>query len=335
MCALIRSTLVRRSILSITLISPLPPVLQAADRPTPPAAAAPNLAELADDPVKFLEVARKALKWDEPAEPAKIVGPIYFVGTQGLSVFLITTPDGHIVLNTGMPGSGPLIAASIRKLGFDPKEIKLLLIGHAHCDHVGGHAYLHELSGAKIVALKEEQELMESGGKADFHYGSYSEFGFDAAAVEQVVSDGDTIELGGLTLTALLTNGHTKGSASYVMDFVENGRTYSVAFPNGTSVNPGYRLVNDPSYPGIKEDFESTFSTLASLRPDIWLMPHNEAYGLFERLERAKTEGIRAWLDRDGYKQWVAAQRARFDAAVANESQPADPAPENQGTLKE
>ena len=136
-----------------------------------------------------------------------------------------------------------------------------------------------------------------------------------------MLSDGDVIELGGITLQALLTNGHTKGSATYVMDFVEDGRTYSVVFPNGTSVNPGYRLINDPSYPGIREDFANTFSTLATLRPDIWLMPHNEAYGLFERLERAKTEGLQAWLDRAGYKTWVAAQRTKFEAAVAKEAE--------------
>lgn len=328
------SLFLRRSTWSILLIALASSAVRAADKPAAPAAVPHNLAELANDPVKFLDVARKALQWDEPAEPAHIVGPIYFVGTQGLSVFLITTPEGHIVLNTGMPGSGPLIAASIKKLGFDPKDIKRLLIGHAHCDHVGGHAYLHELSGARIVALGEERELMESGGRTDFHYGSYPEFGFDAAPVEQVVHDLDAIELGGLTLTALLTNGHTKGSATYVMDFVQDGRTYTVVFPNGTSVNPGYRLVNEPSYPGIREDFESTFSTLAALRPDIWLMPHNEAYGLFERLERAKTEGLQAWLDRAGYKTWVAEQRTKFEAAVANESQPPSLRPGNPGSSK-
>lgn len=295
-------------------------VLPAADPERPAAVTQPNLQELANDPVKFLDVARKALKWDEPAEPAKIVGPIYFVGTQGLSAFLITTSDGHIVLNTGMPGSGPLIAASIRKLGFRPEDIKRLLIGHAHVDHVGGHAYLKKLSGAKVVSIKEEQELFESGGKTDFHYGSYPEFGFDPATADEVISDGDTVQLGDVTLTALLTNGHTRGSTTFVMNVAEGGRRYTVVFPNGTSVNPGYRLVREPSYPGIREDFERTFRTLESLQPDIWLMPHNEVYGLFERLEHAKTDGIKAWIDPEGYRAWAAAQRAKFEAAVEKES---------------
>src|SRR5688572_25199756 len=110
----------------------------------------PSREELANNPPLFLEVARKALKWDEPAEPTKIVGPIYSVGTKGLSVFLIKTTEGLILINTAMPGSGPMTEEAIRKLGFDPKDIKLLLVGHAHSDHAGAHAYLQKLSGAKV-----------------------------------------------------------------------------------------------------------------------------------------------------------------------------------------
>lgn len=282
-------------------------------------AADPTPAELAKDPALFLESARKQLKWDEPAEPAKIVGPIYFVGTKGLSVYLITTSDGHVLINTGMPGSGPLIEASIRKLGFKPEEIKLILTGHAHCDHVGGHAYLQKLSKAKVATIDREKELLESGGTADFHYAKCKEFAFDPVKVDQVFKDGQEITLGNITITPLLTGGHTKGSTTFLTKVMDSGKSYSVVFPNGTSVNPGYRVQSNPSYPGIGDDFRRTFRTLESLEPDIWLMPHNEAFGYEAKLARSQEIGVKAWVDRDGYKKWVTVQRQKFEDAVERE----------------
>lgn len=282
--------------------------------------AQPKLEEMADQPALFLETARKMLKWDEPAEPAKIVGNIYFVGTKGLSVFLITGSEGHIVLNTGMPGSGPMIEKSIRQLGFKPEDVKILLTGHAHCDHVGGHTSLKKLTGAKIAMIREEVDLFESGGKLDFHYGAIKEFGFDPAKVDTIFRDGDEIKLGNIVIKAILTAGHTRGSMTYTMNVVDNGTEYSVLFPNGTSINPGYRVVNRPSYPGIADDFLKTVETLESMKPDIWLMPHNEAYGYFAKQAKAATEGAKAWVDPDGYQKWIASVREKMETAIARES---------------
>jgi metallo-beta-lactamase class B len=284
-----------------------------------PAVAQPDMAEMANNPPLFLETARKASKWDEPADPAKIVGPIYFVGTRGLSVFLITTSEGLIVLNTGMPGSGPMIEASIRKLGFKPEDIRILLTGHAHVDHVGGHAYLKKISGAKIAMIREEKDLFESGGKLDFHYGKYKEFEFEPAKVDWVFHHGDIIKLGDVAITALLSSGHTKGSTTFVMNVVENGKVYTVVFPNGTSVNPGYRLTKDPSYPGIGDDYRRTFHVLEMLKPDIWLDPHNESYGFDAKLARSAKEGVKAWLDPEGYRKWVVSKREKFEATIDKE----------------
>lgn len=280
-----------------------------------------NLEALADNPRIFLEVARKHFKWDEPAEPARIVGPIYFVGTKGLTVYLIATPEGHIVINTGMPGSGPMIEASIRKLGFRPEDIKILLIGHAHVDHAGGHAYLKKLSGARIAIIREEKELFESGGKLDFHYGTVKDFEFEPAKVDTVFNDGDTIKLGEVAIKGLLTNGHTRGSTTFVMDVVDSGKKYNVLFPNGTSVNPGYRLIKDPSYPGIKDDFVRTAGLLSDMKPDIWLMPHNEAFDYEGKLTRSAKEGAGAWVDPEGYRKWIAAQRERINAVIEKQSE--------------
>lgn len=291
-----------------------------------PATAQQSAIEQAKDPAKFLEIARKQLKWDEPADPAHIAGPIYFVGTRGLSVFLITSADGHIVLNTGMPGSGPLIEKSIRKLGFKPEDIKVLLAGHAHCDHVGGHAYLQKLSGAKVAMIREEKDLFESGGKLDFHYGKYKEFAFEPARVDVVLKDEDEIKVGDVALMALLTGGHTRGATTFVMKIVDQGKTYSVVFPNGTSVNPGYRLLKDPSYPGIADDFRRTFKILERLEPDMWFYAHNETHDYDAKLARSVKEGTQAWVDPAGYQKWAAKQRAKFDEALAAESKDATPA---------
>lgn len=283
------------------------------------AVAQPTPEELDKNPALFLENARKTFKWDEPAEPAKIVGPISFVGTRGLSVFLIQTSQGHILLNTGMPGSGPMIEASIRKLGLKPEDIKILLTGHAHIDHVGGHAYLKKLSGARVGMIAEEKELLESGGKSDFFYGKDEVFQFEPAKVDFVFRDGDDITLGDVTLKALLTNGHTKGSTTFLMKVVDGGKTYTVVFPTGTSVNPGYRVEKNPSYPGIGDDFRRTLRVLDDLQPDIWLHQHNDTYAYEGKLKRSAKEGASAWVDPEGYRKWMALQRMKLDEAIARE----------------
>jgi len=259
-------------------------------------------------------------KWSAPAEPVKIAGPVYFVGTQGLAAWLITTPAGHILLNTAVPRSGPLIANSVRKLGFKPQDIKVLLAGHAHFDHVGGHAYIQRLSGARVAVMAREKELIESGGKLDFHYGARPGFAFDPVRAGQVLQDGDAIQLGGVTLTARLTPGHTKGCTTFSMTAVDDGQPYTVVFADGTSVNPGYRLVKDPSYPGIADDFRRTFSVLDGLKPDIWLHAHTDVFGFQGKRARAAKEGAAAWVDPAGYRQWLAEVRAKFEATVEKES---------------
>lgn len=283
---------------------------------TNPVAAQPKDGGLGNVANLFLTTARTALKWDEPAEPAQLFGPISFVGTKGLGSFLITGSEGHVVLYTGMPGSGPMIEKSIVKLGFNPKDVKIILTGHAHCDHVGGHAYLKKVTGAKIAMMREEVELFESGGKLDFQYGDYQAFGFERAKVDTIFRDEDEIKLGDISLRAVLTPGHTQGSTTYVMKVVEGGKTFTVAFPDGASVNPGYRVGRNPSYKGIEDNYRRTFRTLEALQPDVWLAPHNEFYGLDAKLQRATKDGAKAWVDPEGYRKWVAAQKQRFESAA-------------------
>ena len=286
---------------------------------TAPVAAQFNNDVLGNVPALALKAVRTTLKWDVPAEPARILGPIYFVGTKGLGSFLITGAEGHVLLYTGMPGSGEMIEKSITRLGFDPKGVKLILTCHAHCDHAGGHAYLKKATGAKVAMMREEVELFESGGKLDFHYGRYDAFAFEPAKVDTVFRDEDQITLGDITIRALLTPGHSKGSTTYVMKVVDDGKTYTVAFPDGTTVNPGYRVARNPSYKGIEDDYRRTFRTLEKLKPDVWLAPHNEFYDLDAKLARAAKEGVKAWVDPEGYRKWVAAKKELFEAGAERE----------------
>jgi metallo-beta-lactamase class B len=278
-------------------------------------------AALAQDPVAFLEHARKAGRWEEPTAPARIAGPVYFVGTRGLSVYLLTTRDGHVLINTGMPGSGPMIEASIRKLGLRVEDIRILLAGHAHLDHVGAHAYLKRRTGAKIAMLAEEKALLESGGRLDFHYGAYPQFAFEPAQVDLVLRDGERITLGELSITALLTAGHTRGAATFVTTVAHGERRYGVVFPSGTSINPGYRLTGNPSYPGIADDMRRTVRVLEGLKPDIWLHAHADVLGLDSRRARSMVEGVHAWTDPAGYRRWVQRQRAHMERALRDDSQ--------------
>lgn len=268
----------------------------------------------APDTRSFIASARKALKWDEPLEPFKVAGPIHFVGTHGLGAWLFATRDGLLLLNTAMPGSGPMIADSIRKLGFKPEDIKIIANGHAHLDHVGGHAYMKALSGAQVVTMDGDVAVMESGGRDDFFYSRELDvMGFEPVKVDRSLHDGDTVTLGEVTLTARKTPGHTKGTTTFVASISDDGKEYTVVFPDGVSVNPGYKLTGVPSYEGIADDYRRTLQTLEALVPDIWLAAHTEWFDFDGKRVRAQNNGAAAWVDPDGYRAFIASRRKLFE----------------------
>jgi metallo-beta-lactamase class B len=276
-------------------------------------------AAMAADPKLFLQVARTKMQWDAAAEPLKVAGPVYFVGTKGLGIWLITGSEGHVLLNTGMQESGPMIEAAIRKVGFDPKDIKWLLAGHSHVDHVGGHAYIKQLTGARVAVAAQEVALLESGGKGDFNYDGVPGFDFAPVRVDRVLRDGDIVKLGDIALTAHVTPGHSLGAVTWTMDVTEGGKVYNVVFPDGSGVNPGFRIARNPSYPGIEGDYRHTLHVLESLKPDIWLHSHTDTMGFATKAARVATDGVRAWVDPEGYRRWVAAERAKFEGVVDSE----------------
>jgi metallo-beta-lactamase class B len=278
----------------------------------------PTKEQLAKDNNLFLRLARKALKWDVPTEPVHIVGPLYFVGTAGLSSWLFATSEGHILLNTGMPGSGPMIVTSIEKLGFKAEDIKIIINGHGHADHAGDFGFMKNLSGAQLAIMEPDVAMIEDGGKSDFHYGKdWQIMGQPPVKVDRVLRDGDTVKLGEVLLTAYNTPGHTRGSTTWATTLVGEGKIYRVVFPDGGGFNPGYRVAgSSPSYPGMTEDYRRTHHTWEMLKPDIWGGHHTEYFNLEAKRERAKTEGVKAWIDPEGYRLFVAGKKAAFEKQV-------------------
>jgi len=258
----------------------------------------------------------------------QIIGNVYFVGTEGLGIFLITTPQGNILINSGLEENVPLTQQSVEKLGFRFKDIKILLISQAHFDHDAGSAKLKELTGAKYMVMEADVEVVESGGKADFFYNDSTDLPADekamihypAAKVDRVLHDGDTVQLGGTVLTAHLTPGHTKGCTTWTMRVNDGGKTYDLVIVGGVSVNKGYQLVNNVKYPRIAADYEKTFRVLKSLPCDVFLGAHGGYYGMDAKYARMKDGGANPFIDPDGYKNFVAEHENIFLAELARQT---------------
>jgi metallo-beta-lactamase class B len=248
-----------------------------------------------------------------------VVGNIYFVGSRSLGIYLITTPQGHILVNAGLEGSVPGIQESIAKLGFKLSDIKVLLISHAHYDHDGGAARIKELDGAKYMVMDADVPVVESGGKEDFFYGQRPDLLYRPAKVDRVLHDGDTVKLGDVVLTAHLTPGHTKGCTTWTMKVQEGGKSYDVVIVGSPNVNEGYKLVGNTAYPQIASDYEKGFRVLRSLHCDVFLGAHGGYYGMEEKYARMKDGAENPFIDPDGYKAYISEREQAFRAELAKQ----------------
>ena len=222
--------------------------------------------------------------------PHKIVANIYYVGTNSLASFLVTTPQGHILINTSYERTVPIIKSSVEKLGFKFSDIKIILGSHAHGDHMEGDAAAKELSGAQVMAMAEDVpalQRMQPGGKAH--------------PIDKVLHDGDEVNLGGATLHALLTPGHTRGCTTWTMDVQENGKPLRVVIIGSLGVNPGFVLVNNKDAPQIVEEFERAYKVMRSLRADVPLGSHPGMYNMAEKYSGIG-KGPNPYIDPAGYK---------------------------------
>ena len=254
----------------------------------------------------------QANDWTEPFPPFKIAGNLYYVGSKGLASYLITTPQGHILINSDLEESVPLLQASVEKLGFKFSDIKILLISHAHWDHNAGSATIKRLTGARYLVMDADVAAVESGGKTDFHYANDSSTHYPATKVDGVLKDGEAVKLGGAVLVAHITPGHTKGCTTWTMKVQENGKTYHVVIIGSPNVNPGYKLVNNAAYPGIAADYERTFRVLKELPCDIFLGAHGSYFGLEPKYSQRTGRGVAAFIDPKGYASYVADREQAF-----------------------
>jgi metallo-beta-lactamase class B len=257
--------------------------------------------------------------WTEPFPPFRIAGNLYYVGSKGLANYLVTTPQGNILINSDLEANVPMIEASIEKLGFHFKDTKILLISHAHWDHDAGTAKIKELTGARYMVMDADVPVVESGGQADFQYGARPEFLYPPTKVDRVLHDGDEVRLGGTVLVAHLTPGHTKGCTTWAMKVTDSGKIYNVVVVGSPNVNPGYKLVHNQNYPRIAEDYERTWRVLKSLPCDIFLGAHGGYFGMEERYARLKDGATNPFIDADSYKKFVVQKEQEFRTELAKQ----------------
>jgi len=257
--------------------------------------------------------------WTNPFPPHRIIGNVYYVGSQGLASYLITTPQGHILINSSLETSVPLIRESIEKLGFKFGDVKILLISHAHWDHCAGSAAVKELTGAKYMVMDADVPEIEAGGKGNFQYGDSPTSRYQPTKVDRVLHDGDEVKLGDTVLTAHLTPGHTKGTTTWTMKAKEGDKTYNVVIIGSPNVNAGYKLVNNALYPQIASDYEKMFRVLKSLPCDVFLGAHGNYYGMEAKYARLKEGAANPFIDPEGYKSYVAEREQTFLAELAKQ----------------
>lgn len=261
-----------------------------------------------------LLAAAQPAAWMEPFPPHKIAGNLYYVGSKDLASYLIATPEGHILINSSLEESVPLIRASIEKLGFKFTDVKILLISHAHSDHCAGSAEVITQTKAQYFVMEQDADAVENGGERKSRLkASYLQF--TPAKVDRRLKDGDEVKLGGSTLTANLTPGHTRGCTTWMMK-VDGLHAVIIGSPN---VNPGYILVGNTDYPAIATDYERTFRFLKAQPVDLFLGAHGGYYDMNAKHARLGTTSANPFIDPEGYHRYVADREKAFLAELAKQ----------------
>src|SRR2546427_4260201 len=258
----------------------------------------------------------------EPVEPFRIIGNIYYVGARNIASYLVTTPQGHIMIDTGTREMHSVIRANLDKLGFKLQDIKILLSGHAHFDHVQGHAAMKRATGAKVMALGEDAAALSAG----MDKSPLGDEGWEPVKVDRILKDGDTVALGGTTLRAVWTPGHTPGCTTWTTTVAEKGKPYSIVFQACGGPNAGVKLVGNTKFPTLVEDTLRCFGVQKTLKPDIYLPMHPESYfaGKVERIKAGETP--HPLLDPQGYANLIADAETNFQKRIQEERSKLSPA---------
>ena len=253
---------------------------------------------------------------NEPVSPFRIAGNLYYVGAKEVCSFLITTPQGHILLDGGFAETAPRIERNLAQLGFKIGDVKILLNSHAHLDHAGGLAELKQKSGAKFIASAGDAALLRNGGHGDFRFGDT--LLFPPVQPDQIIRDGESIQLGDQVMTAHSTPGHTKGNTTWTTNIRDGEKKYNVVFV-GSQSSLDYKFVGQESYPGIRADFEKSFARLRSFPCDIFLGSHGSFFHFLEKRYLLLSGESNVFVDPDGYKRYLMDSEKDFRDKLAKQ----------------
>ena len=271
--------------------------------------------------VSYSQTPAQEPDWNRPVEPFRIIGNIYYVGTNELGAYLLKTPEGAILVDGGLPQSAQLIAHSIEAIGVPLGSVKILVTTQAHFDHVGSLAELAQKTGGRVMVMAGDAELVEKGGHGDYLFGD--SMAFPPVKVGEVLHDGSTITLGGTTLVAHLTPGHSRGCTTWTLKAQDNGKTYDVVIIGSFGTNPGFQLVNNADVPDIAGEFERAFKVAHALPCDVPLGSHPAMYNLDEKYARLEKGGPNPFIDPAGYQLEVDIAEAMFRAVLAEQQKAA------------
>jgi metallo-beta-lactamase class B len=250
-------------------------------------------------------------QWSQPYPPFRIVGNVYYVGTYDLACYLITTPNGNILINTALAGSASIIKANIKSLGFKTADIKVLMTTQAHYDHVGAMAEIRKQTGAKLIADEKDASVLADGGVTDYAFSTGAP-SFLPVKPDLSVGDGNVTELGDVRITLLHHPGHTKGSCSYLFDVTDQGKTYKVLIANMPTIVTDKRLTDIPAYPDIAKDYAYTFDALKKIPFDLWLSSHASQFSLHAKHKPGDAYRPEAFRDKEGFDKALADLEAAY-----------------------
>jgi metallo-beta-lactamase class B len=244
--------------------------------------------------------------WHKPHPGFRVVGNVYYVGTYDLSSYLITTPQGHILINTGMPDSVAMIRSNVEALGFKFSDIKILAATHGHSDHVAGMAEIKKLTGAKMYMHEADAPMLEDGGNSDYRYPKGRGRVYEPVKVDQRLKDGDKISFGGVELVAHHHPGHTKGSTSFTLNVTDAGKTYRVGIMNMGGINPGVKVSGMPAFPEITQAYARTFHDQKEMQIEIWLASHAGQFKMHDKYKPSEPYNPERFVDPKGFQSEVA-----------------------------
>ncbi|NQX53105.1 subclass B3 metallo-beta-lactamase [Pedobacter panaciterrae] len=240
------------------------------------------------------------IEWSKSYQPFRIAGNLYYVGTEDLACYLIVTPKGNILINTGLATSLSVIKANVETLGFKFNDIKILLTTQAHYDHMGAMSAIKKATGAKFMVDEKDAAVAADGGSSDYALGGHGPT-YEPIKTDRLLHNGDTVGLDDMKLVMLHHPGHTKGSCSFLFDVKDKDRIYKVLIANMPTIVTEKKFSEVTSYPEIAKDYAYTIGAMKKLTFDIWLSSHASQFGLHKKHKAGGAYNPNAFIDRKGY----------------------------------